>query len=125
MKKTLLVILMIALLSGTVYAGMADDNFTGADKTLHGLGGGAIGASVTSFCLLKGKMVWWKAALVGTGTATFDGTVKELLDSSNTGFSYKDLAWTAGGGAVGSLGAVAFWSCDGNFSNWKFMGAQQ
>jgi uncharacterized protein YfiM (DUF2279 family) len=104
---------------------MADDKWTGEDKTLHFGVGGVIGASVTSFCMLRGKMIWWKAALVGTGAATFVGTIKELMDSSNTGFSYKDLAWTAGGGAVGSLGAVAFWTFDGNGNNWKFMGAQQ
>jgi len=91
-KKLVILCLLAIFIASPVYAGMANDEWSGKDKTLHLGVGAVIGLSVTSFCMLRSKMVWWKAALVGTGAATFVGTVKELMDSSSTGFSYKDLA---------------------------------
>lgn len=124
MKKIILLLLISFVLSSPVYAGMADDDWSGNDKTAHALIGGGIGAVITSHCMINGHMVWWKSVLVGTTGTTIVGLIKEISDSGRTGFSYKDLAWTAGGGAIGSLGAVAFWTFDGRFDNWKFMEGQ-
>lgn len=124
MRRLILSLLIIFVLSAPVYAGMAEDEWTGNDKNMHLGIGAVIGAVVTSHCMINGHVVWWKSVLAGTSTATFVGLIKEISDSGRTGFSYKDLTWTAGGGAVGSLGAVAFWTFDGRFDNWKFMEAQ-
>lgn len=120
MKKLVILVVLAIFIASPVCAGMADDKWTGEDKTLHLAAGSLIGAAITSHCTINGKMVWWKSVLIGTGAAAIVGTIKEIMDSDDSGFSYKDLTWTVGGGVVGSIGAVAFWTCDGRFKNWKF-----
>lgn len=88
-KSILYVVLSLPLLAHA-------DSWTGPDKTLHFVGGAAIGAAVT---LATDKPLYGVAAGAAVGLA------KELYDARNRSThtpSAKDLAVTALGAAVGS-----------------------
>lgn len=78
--KKLIIIAMIMLLPYVSFAGMAEDEWSGQDKTLH-LGVSALISGVVTTFYLKHDVIWWKSALVGVGAATLVGLVKECMDS--------------------------------------------
>lgn len=61
LKKLAIVAASFIILSSPIQAtaGMADDEWTGQDKTAYALIGGGIGAVITSHFMINGKMVRW------------------------------------------------------------------
>ncbi len=94
MRKQILVLAIMAHGAFTNYAHA--DEWTGQDKTLHFLGGAAVGAAVT---IATKRQDYGLAAGIGVGL------VKELYDAQHRDKhtpSIKDFVATAAGAALGA-----------------------
>lgn len=73
------------------------------DKKLH-FGSGALISGVTNIALLSVKKDSKNAFWIGLGMSILAGVSKELYDKNRGGkFDCTDLAYTVGGGLVGSI----------------------
>ena len=112
MKKTLIVLAALILITSTCFA---EDSWDGNDKFAH-VGGGTIISLLVYPAFRYGyEMPVWKAALstlvVG---ATLNIFKESVMDDT---FSGKDIA----AGTLGNvMGLTLFMTCNGDYKNWGF-----
>jgi putative lipoprotein len=105
--------LTVVLVTVIFYTGCAGSNrlsdpWFGADKIYHFCGGGVVGGGVTAIAEHNGwsegearGLAFGVTLSLGAAKETYDLTVKK------TGWSWKDLIWTAAGTLAGNLIATS------------------